>query len=219
LIKIDEPIAMVRNSQSYFYHFDGLGSVTVLTDSSGNVVQRYNYDSFGNITYMQDPNFKQPYTYTSREYDEEIGLYYYRARYYNAKIGRFMSEDPIGFAGGINKYIYVGNNPLRYKDPKGKDNCESDLTECIEQANEKKLECVKNLTIGYTVCLMICPIGCLAAAPVYPACVAACEAACAAGADGSLAYCHGLEIGEVAFCYINYYKCKKDEGNKKKCNR
>jgi RHS repeat-associated protein len=110
---------MVRNGQSYFYHLDGLGSVTAITDSSGTVVQRYEYDSFGNIVSMLDPNFKQPYTYTSREYDEETGLYYYRARYYDAKTGRFISEDPIGFAGGINLYSYVGNNPVNFVDPIG----------------------------------------------------------------------------------------------------
>ena len=44
---------------------------------------------------MLDPNFKQPYTYTGREYDEETGPYYNRARYYDAKVGRFISEDPI----------------------------------------------------------------------------------------------------------------------------
>ena len=117
--RIDEPIAMVKNSQGYFYHFDGLGSVTGITDSTGNVVQRYNYDSFGNITYMLDPNFIQPYTYTSREYDPESGLYFYRARYYDAKIGRFISKDPIGLEGGINLYAYVGNNPLNSTDPSG----------------------------------------------------------------------------------------------------
>ncbi len=117
---IDEPIAMIRNNQTYYYHADGLGSVIAITDSYGRVVQRYEYDSFGNITYQQDPNFKQPYTYTGREYDEESGLYYYRARYYDAKVGRFITQDPIGFAGGdVNFYVMVINNPLRFIDPFG----------------------------------------------------------------------------------------------------
>ncbi len=116
---IDEPIAMLRNNQTYYYHADGLGSIIAITDSIGRVVQRYEYDSFGNITYQQDPNFLQPYTYTGREYDPESGLYYYRARYYDAKVGRFISEDPIGFDGGINFYSYVGNDPINYNDPTG----------------------------------------------------------------------------------------------------
>jgi RHS repeat-associated protein len=94
--------------------------VTGITDSIGNnVVQRYDYDSFGNIVSMLDPNFKQPYTYTSREYDEETGLYYYRARYYDSTTGRFVNEDPIGFKGGINQFAYVGNNPVNRFDPLG----------------------------------------------------------------------------------------------------
>ncbi len=90
---IDEPIAMIRNNQTYYYHADGLGSIIAITDSSGNVVQRYEYNSFGEITYQLDSSFVQPYTYTGREYDEESGIYYYRARYYDAKIGRFIREE------------------------------------------------------------------------------------------------------------------------------
>ncbi len=54
-----------------------------------------------------------------REWDPEIGLYYYRARYYDPKIGRFISEDPIDFLGGINFYTYVGNDPSTLADPFG----------------------------------------------------------------------------------------------------
>jgi len=60
------------------------------------------------------------YTYTGREWDADAGLYYYRARWYDPGVGRFMSEDPIGFAGGeANVYRYVGNNPQHYTDPLG----------------------------------------------------------------------------------------------------
>jgi RHS repeat-associated protein len=57
--------------------------------------------------------------FSGREWDPEIGLYYYRARYYDPKIGRFISEDPIGFAGGVNLYSYVDNNPVLAGDPSG----------------------------------------------------------------------------------------------------
>lgn len=110
---------MIKGGQTYYYHADGLGSIIAITDSLGRVVQKYEYDSFGNITYIQDTSFVQPYTYTGREYDEETGLHYYRARYYDAKVGRFITEDPIGLLGGINKFVYVGNNPVNFKDPLG----------------------------------------------------------------------------------------------------
>lgn len=71
-----------------------------MTDTNGNKVQSYEYDSFGNITDIANPFFNQPYTYTGREYDAETGMYFYRARYYDASIGRFISEDPIGFEAG-----------------------------------------------------------------------------------------------------------------------
>lgn len=61
----------------------------------------------------------QPFTFTGREYDPETGLYFYRARYYDAKGGRFISEDPIGLKGGINKFAYVKNNSVNKRDPFG----------------------------------------------------------------------------------------------------
>jgi RHS repeat-associated protein len=116
---IDEPLIIEKNSESFYYHSDGLGSVTELTDQSGTVIQRYAYSSFGKIESQLDPSFVQPYTYTSREFDTETGLSYYRARYYESSIGRFISEDPIGFAAGPNSYAYVGNNPIKRIDPSG----------------------------------------------------------------------------------------------------
>ncbi len=115
---IDEPLsAEIKNTRIY-YHADGLGSITTLTNHMGHKVQQYDYDSFGNI--KSTPFWiKQPYTYTGREYDYDTGLYYYRARYYDPSIGRFTTRDPIGFGGGINRYSYVNNSPLNYVDPLG----------------------------------------------------------------------------------------------------
>ena len=59
------------------------------------------------------------YLFTGREYDQETGLYSYRARYYDSRIGRFLSRDPVGYSAGLNLYSYVGNNPLTFVDPLG----------------------------------------------------------------------------------------------------
>jgi len=95
-----------------------------LTDSTGNVVQTYVYDSFGNIV-LQSGALENPFTYTGREFDSETGLYFYRARYYDPSLGRFLQEDPIGFQGGdINIYAYVGNNPINFIDSYGLAKCD-----------------------------------------------------------------------------------------------
>lgn len=115
----DEHLAMVQAGQPYFYHTDGLGSITRITDSVQAVVATYSYDSFGNSTVTDTLCLDQPFTYTGREWDKETGLYYYRARYYDANVGRFIQKDPIGFKGGINVYAYVQNNPVNFIDPDG----------------------------------------------------------------------------------------------------
>ena len=115
---IDEPLAMRRSGSNYYYHSNGLGSITALTNSTKAVVQSYVYDSFGQII-SQTGSITNPYTFTGREYDPETGLYYYRARYDDARVGRFISEDPIGLAGGINLYSYVHSNPVNFVDPWG----------------------------------------------------------------------------------------------------
>ncbi|MBU1406366.1 MAG: hypothetical protein KKE82_02685 [Proteobacteria bacterium] len=116
---IDEPLAMEQKRNTYFFHADGLGSIVNLTDQRGRVVQSYEYSSFGRMK-VHGGEVKQPYGYTGREWDKETGLYYYRARYYDPKGGRFISKDPIGFAGGdVNLYRYVQNNPVSNIDPSG----------------------------------------------------------------------------------------------------
>ena len=115
---IDEPLAMLRGGATSFYNADGLGSITSLANGAGTLAQTYTYDSFGKQM-ASSGSLTNPFQYTGREFDPETGLYYYRARYYNPSIGRFISEDPIGLWGGVNFYGYTRNNPLRYRDPFG----------------------------------------------------------------------------------------------------
>jgi len=108
----------------YYYHFDGLGSVAALSDVNSVIVERYSYDVFG------EPNttssIGNPYMFTGRRFDSETSIYYYRTRYYKPDIGRFLQTDPIGYAGGLNLYTYVGNNSVSYVDPWGLDREQSD---------------------------------------------------------------------------------------------
>jgi RHS repeat-associated protein len=119
---IDNPISMRRaaagGDEIYYYHTDALGSVTELTDAAGAVMQSYRYDAFGSII-QQSGIVQNPFTYTGREFDPETGLYYYRARYYDRIVGRFLSRDPIGKYTASNLYSYLKNSPPNYVDPRG----------------------------------------------------------------------------------------------------
>ena len=135
---IDRPLISKQNNSDYFYLTDGLNSVTELTDGSFiSSDNSYTYDSFGNILF-ETGTLDNHSQYTGREYDAETGLYYYRARYYDPQIGRFITLDPIQeltyLINGIkpynslvliNKaerpshYMYVDNNPISFTDPLG----------------------------------------------------------------------------------------------------
>ncbi len=89
---IDEPLAMSRGGSWYYYHVDGLGSVTMLTRADKSVANRYVYDDFGGFRSRTEA-VTNPYAYTSREYDSAVDLIYYRARYYDPLIGRFLTRE------------------------------------------------------------------------------------------------------------------------------
>jgi RHS repeat-associated protein len=99
---------------------DRLGSIDLLADADGVVVDERTFDSFGRVLNETNPAVSFRYGYTGRERDLESGLDYYRARYYDSTVGRFISTDPMGFgAGDTNLYRYVGNNATNATDPTG----------------------------------------------------------------------------------------------------
>lgn len=115
---IDEPIRFtLGQDQDVFFHPDGLGSIVLGTSSDGDIERELFYDSFGQILPGSDGGLV--YAFTGREYDPESGLYFFRNRYYDSRLGRFLQEDPAGFLAGYNFYVYVRNNPLNFVDPDG----------------------------------------------------------------------------------------------------
>ena len=123
---IDEVLFMMKDSNFYYYHYDGLGSVRAITDSSEAIIETYTYDVYGRPTIydatqteITDSQFGNRYYFTGREFDKESGLYYYRNRYYDPKLGRFMSPDLLGPVDGPNLYTYVNNNPENWVDALG----------------------------------------------------------------------------------------------------
>lgn len=115
---------IIEGQVFYYLQDDAPGSVRGLVASGGTVVATYDVDVWGRPTAVSEPglyNWAQPFLFAGREYDRETGLYYNRARYYDPGLRRFISEDPIGLAGGINLYAYAGNDPVNYTDPSGTD--------------------------------------------------------------------------------------------------
>jgi RHS repeat-associated protein len=114
---IDEPLAQVATGLNY-YQADGLGSITSMTDATGAPAATFVYGAFGVLS-SSTGSVANSFRYTAREFDQDTGLYYYRARYYSSETGRFLSEDPAAFAAGLNFYSYVRNSPAMWVDPFG----------------------------------------------------------------------------------------------------
>ena len=127
--------------QQFYYHPDHLGSTAYITDSRGQLTEHLEYFPFGETWVQEGGSKKTPYLYTGKELDQETGLYYYGARYYDPRVSVWASPDPIlekylptgdpekdknlpGMGGVFNTgnlglYTYTHHNPVRYVDPDG----------------------------------------------------------------------------------------------------
>ncbi|WP_239236261.1 RHS repeat-associated core domain-containing protein [Candidatus Nitrotoga sp. BS] len=117
---INVPDYMIKASVTYRIIADNLGSPRlVVNTSTGAIVQRMDYDEFGNVIADSNPGF-QPFGFAGGLYDRNTKLLRFGARDYDAEVGRWTAKDPILFEGGDrNLYTYVGGNPLSYVDPLG----------------------------------------------------------------------------------------------------
>ncbi len=117
-------IKVLDNEQVFYIHTDHLNTPRVITDDNGDEVWRWdNEDPFGNNQANESPTGKKAFTFNLRfpgqYYDKETGLHYNYFRDYDPETGRYITSDPIGLAGGLNTYGYVGGNPLSFVDPYG----------------------------------------------------------------------------------------------------
>jgi len=127
---IDNILAMTvygGTTQTYYYVKDHLGSVQAIVDNTGtNIVESYQYDAWGNTTVFDGSGnpltqsaIGNRYCWQGREISWKTGLYFFRARWYEPVTGRWLSNDPIGISGGLNQYVFCGNNPVNFRDPNG----------------------------------------------------------------------------------------------------
>ncbi|MBU5334084.1 hypothetical protein KQI61_17975 [Anaerocolumna aminovalerica] len=115
-------VKKVVGGGEYYYLYNGHGDVIQIVDTNGKIVNNYQYDEWGNILECKE-TISNPFKYAGEIYDQETGLYYLRARYYDPSIGRFINED--SFEGQVNNpltlnlYTYCFNNPGIYVDRSG----------------------------------------------------------------------------------------------------
>ena len=115
-------IVRVRNSDEalFFYGNDLLGTPIIITDDTSKAVWEAEYKPFGEAIIHPDSTVSSHFRFPGQYYDNETGYHYNYYRYYDPSTGRYLTPDPIGLEGGINRYAYVGNNVVNEKDPEGK---------------------------------------------------------------------------------------------------
>jgi len=114
------PVTMTAGGSTYYLTYDQVGSPRIIADSSGNVVKRIDYDSFGNIIEDTNPSFDVPFGFAGGLHDRDTGLVRFGYRDYDPDIGRWTAKDPIGFAGGdTDLYGYCLGDPVSWIDPDG----------------------------------------------------------------------------------------------------
>jgi len=172
----DQLLAMIKPGEAvYYYHNDHLGTPQILTDENQTIVWKALYTPFG-ITEVLIETVENPFRFPGQYYDQETGLHYNYFRDYKPDIGRYLTPDPIGLEGGINLFVYVGNNPVNYTDPMGLEKSDSN-NKCSEPCWRNKCyqECINIcFPICYTTCVIItkCVFLC------GPTCMAACHNSC-----------------------------------------
>ena len=114
------------SSTPYYIHTDNIGSTTAITDGSGNLVERVTYDVYGLPTFtdalgqtLKKSTIRNTTLFQGREYDYDLALYNYRARYFDPTMGRFLQTDPLSYQDSMNLYQGMGMNPVNFVDPWG----------------------------------------------------------------------------------------------------
>jgi RHS repeat-associated protein len=149
-----------QTSTPYYLHHNLIGSITGITDENGNLIELVEYDPYGKPYFLKPTgNPQNPYEssesstignttlFQGREYDSETGLYYFRARYYDPELGRFLQPDPKGYVDSMNLYQAFNLNPINFIDPFGKVKIISKIT-IHEVSSHEIATATKGWTLG-----------------------------------------------------------------------
>ncbi|RIK04054.1 MAG: hypothetical protein DCC49_13685 [Acidobacteria bacterium] len=154
----EAPTAMrSRNSDgsysNFFFVTNTHGDVVALTDKDGNIVNRYAYGPWGEATRVSE-SVHQPFRYAGYRYEDGFGLYYLRARWYDAGTGRFLSRDGFGqdlaIVASLNKYVYGEANPQLYDDPTGRSVRKATCRTLVLPATGLPFECLQTTSPSST---------------------------------------------------------------------
>ncbi|WP_455718515.1 polymorphic toxin-type HINT domain-containing protein, partial [Anaerosporobacter sp.] len=146
-----ELLSMERDSKSYYYVYDGHGSVRALTDQAGTVTDTYEYDAYGNLL-SKTGTTENDYLYVGEQYNASTGLYYLRARYMDPSMGTFISMDSYSGSNSdpitLHKYLYANANPVVYSDPTGNFSImELQVTQTIQSTLNSMTQCATFMRI------------------------------------------------------------------------
>ncbi len=122
-----------------WYHNDHLGTPLALTRSNKSIAWEITHESFGQL-FSETGNVLENHRFPGQYHDRSTGLYYNQHRFYRPDLGRYLTPDPIGLAGGLNMYGYAGQNPINYIDPWGlRDYSCIETLRIIEEAGDQNL--------------------------------------------------------------------------------
>lgn len=123
---LDDALQIIKGESKYYYHTNNLGSVIALSDEEGQLLESVDYDVYGMPSFtdakgkgLAGSSIGNTILFTGREYDYEVGIYYFRNRFQHPSLGRFIRKDPLMYVDGMNDYSYVRNQPVIYSDPFG----------------------------------------------------------------------------------------------------
>jgi len=115
----DPTCASGYQSGTFYYHYNHRGDVIAVSSSNGSIIFKADYDAYGNITRLDNGTFEPRYTFSTKRYFKELGLYYYGFRWYMPELGKWTTKDPLSLYAGLNVYTFCINNPIALVDVYG----------------------------------------------------------------------------------------------------